>query len=444
MKMILEKSVIVHYSNKLDESEYIRKRIRNSFTYFSMKDGCWRTIPEIIDSGCVENTILIHYKDSKKLARQTIQLPYPFTLTKGILYLWGLIAGSTTQRRNAGVCLDANQESMVQKLTKELGLTLKIVPVQRHRQRYGAECSVPNYYRKIKVTFPTAFLKFLQCLGYHPEAPSIPSWFTVSQCEDWLEGYLNSAKLQCQIQRRDAISPKLMLYASETLVKEILPILDQLGIRYFTYQHNGRNQIIIQQRASLERLTQKFAIQRPKVCALLALLKKFQKRPILRLCLRKFQLTEFQLTLYGVALTAHSKELEYTAFERVFACSSNTIRQNLYLFDKLGFLSYYEKENHKEFFTLSNRYLMQIEKIMRKEKIQLETHLKYTDSNALSFHCISCNQVVSYIDAIGDHAFECPNCHSKDLQSLEISRFFYYGHLGALAYQQKLLVGALG
>jgi len=442
--MIIEESVLAHYSTKFEESENICRRIRNSFTYFNVKDGCWRILPEHINSAYMENTILIHYKDSKKLARQTIQLPYPFTLTKGILYLWGLIAGSTTQKRNVGICLDADQESTVQKFAKELGFTLKIVSVQRHRQRYGAERVVPNHYRKIKVTFPTIFLKFLQALGYCPEAPSIPFWLTLSHCQDWLEGYLNSVKLQCQIHRRDAISPKLMLYVSDALLKEIPEILDQLGIGYFTYQHRGRNQIIIQQRASLERLTQKFTIQRPKVCGLLALLKKFQKRPILRLCLRKFQLTEFQLTLYGVALTAHSKELEYTAFERVFACSSNTIRQNLYLFDKMGLLSYYEKENHKEFFTLSNRYLTQIEKIMQKEKLQLEAHLKYTDSNALSFHCTSCNQVVSYIDAIGDHAFECPSCHTKDLQALEISRYFYYGHLGALAYHQKLLVGALG
>ena len=444
IEMVIEEGVSLINSDIFDDYENIRRRLKGAFAYFNAKSECWRTIPEMADSICSCDTILLRYKGSKKLARQTIQLPSPLALTKGILYLWGLIAGSTIQRRNSGICLDANQGPIVQAFADELGLTLKMVAVRRHRQQYGAEHVVPNSYRKIKVTFPSIFLKFLQCLGYCPEDPSIPSWFSPSHRREWLEGYLNSSKLQCQIQKHESISPKLTLYASEPLFGEIPEVLDHLGIGYYTYQYKGRNQIIIQRRASLERLTQEFAIRRPKVCALLALLKKFQREPIIRLGLRKFRLTEFQLTLYGVALGARSKELEYTAFERIFACSSNTIRQNLYYFDKIGLVSYYEKENHKEFFTLSNRYLARIEAIMQKEEAQLEMQLKYTDSNALSFHCKSCERIVGYAEAIGDHTFECPECHSKELQPLEISRCFYYGHLGALAHYQKVLVGALG
>ncbi len=60
----------------------------------------------------------------------------------------------------------------------------------------------------------------------------------------------------------------------------------------------------------------------------------------------------------------------------------------------------------------------------------------------LSFHCMQCDKIVGYTEAIGDHAFECPDCHSPELRPIEISRYFFYGRLGSLIQQQKRIAEA--
>lgn len=438
---------MTHYANEIDDKELIYERIQKWFVYRDEQDGSWQALPKTEGAIMAGKTLLLRYTGSKKLARQMMCVPSPFTLTKGMLYLWGLIAGSTAQQRNAGITVDAAQEPVLQALAEELEVSLKVVPVSRTRQRYGAERVSLNHYRKVKVTFPSVFLNFLKCLGYEPKEPHLPSWLTAEQRIAWVEGYLNSGKLQCQIQHANAITPKLTIYASDLLSHEIAEVLDQGGIGYFIYQREERTQIIVQKRASLIRLTQQFTLRRPKVGALLALLHHIETTPALRLYFRRARLTEFQLTLYGTALkhgASETEEVAYTAFAKTFACSSNTIRQNLYHFDQIGLLTYCEKENHKEYVTLATRYLATIENVIREEERQLKMRLKYTDSNALSFHCSGCDTVVGYAEAIGDHAFECPHCHSKDLHSLETSQYFYYGCLGVLTQQQKIVAGASG
>ena len=446
MEMIIEESILGTSLNRFDDHESICSRIKGCFAYVNEQDGCWHPVTAFMDPTCLINSITLRYTYSKKLARQTLQLSYPFTLTKGILYLWGLIAGSTVQTRNTGITLDASQEPIVRAFANELGLTLKILPVSRSRQRYGAEQMSLSRYRKIKVTFPSVFRKFLMCLGYIPEDPCIPNWLSAEQRAHWVEGYLNSSKLQCQIQHMNSIRPKLTIYVPSAVLSEaIAEVLDHVGIRYSLYQWEGRIQLIIQRRASLEGLTHKFDIKRPKLEALVALLQHIDTDSALRLYIRKLKLTEFQLTLYGVTLNSDARpevETEYTLFEKTFAVSSNTIRQNLYHLDKMGLVTYFEKENHKEFLTQSNRYLAYLEDFLRAEEEELKSQLKYTESNALSFHCNGCNKIVGYADAIGDHSFECPDCHSRDLHPLETSR--YFGHLGALTHYQKALAGATG
>ncbi len=447
MKMVVDEGVVTKFENEIDDREQVYERIQKWFAYRNERDGSWQALPKIEDPIIIGTTLLVRYAGSKKLARQTMRLPFPFTLTKGMLYLWGLIVGSTAQQRNAGITMDATQEPVLQTLAEELGVSLKVVTVSRTRQRYGAERVSIHRYQKVKVTFPSVFLNFLKCLGYASKEPHLPSWLTTEQRAVWVEGYLNSGKLQCQIQHANAITPKLTIYASASLSREIAEVLDQGGIGYFIYQREQRLQIIVQRRASLIRLTQQFTLRRPKVGALLALLRQVDATPALRLYFRKARLTEFQLTLYGTALkhgASVTEEVAYTAFAKTFACSSNTIRQNLYHFDQIGLLTYYEKENHKEYVTLATRYLTTIESLMKEEERQLKVRLKYTESNALSFHCNGCDTVVGYAEAIGDHAFECPHCHSKDLHSLETSKYFYYGCLGVLTQQQKIVAGASG
>ena len=434
-------NISVNMTTPPTEEENIRSRIANSFAYFNEQDKEWHTITRISEPPGAKGTILIRYRNSRKILNQTIRLPHPFALTREVLYLWGLIAGSTCQERNFGICLDAPQEQIVVAFVKKLGLTVAISPVRPSRKRLGAE-RPPSYYRKVNITLPAVFQKFLKALGHHPKRLAIPQWFTLEQRQSWLEGYLNSAKVQCQIRHQDSITPKLIIHASISLVKDIQETLDALGVEYFRYESERCIQLIVQKCASIKLLAEKCSINRPKVRALVALLQRFEKKLSLKLSLRKFNLTEFQLTLYGVALAANSrsqKELEYTEFERLFACSSNEIRQNLYLFDKLGLIQYYEKENHKEYFKLSARYLSYIEDLIKAEEFQLKARLKYTTSNALSFHCTSCNQIVGYAEAIGDRSFQCPHCQSKALQPIELSKYSYYGHLGVVTHHQRLL-----
>jgi transcription initiation factor IIE alpha subunit len=69
--------------------------------------------------------------------------------------------------------------------------------------------------------------------------------------------------------------------------------------------------------------------------------------------------------------------------------------------------------------------------------------LKYSDSNALSFHCPECDTVLSYLEAMGERTFSCPNCASTTLHPVELSRFFYYGRLGYVVQQQRMLEGGI-
>jgi transcription initiation factor IIE alpha subunit len=432
----LSKQLEIKYS----ENEDIRQRLATYFMYFNEQDGAWHTLTNLTDPICIKDTILLQYRGAKKLGRQSLRLPFPFTLPKDLLYLWGLVAGSTAQKRNFGFCVDVNQEHLIRTLAKKLGLTVRVEAIRRARRRYAAE-RTPNYYRKLRITFPSILFKLLECLGGRN-----PRWLSLEQRGAWLEGYLNSVKLQCQIHHQMRIAPKITICAPKILLQEIQEVFDGLGIIYSIYQDNRRFQLLIQRHASLRTLVQAFAIRRPKVRALVALLQKFDQDAALRLSLHKLNLTEFQLTLYGVALDAITRpgqELEYTVFESVFARSSNEIRQNLYQFDQWGLISYFERENSKEYFALSTRYLANLGEMMRQELEELKTQLKYTDSNALSFHCLQCDKIVGYADAIGDHAFECPDCHSTDLRPIELSRYFFYGHLGNLTQQQKLIAEAL-
>ena len=440
MKMLVEKAIHANNMDALAESEEIQQRLKNKFEYFNEVDGCWYALTGIAAPICQSASILLRYKGSKTLARQTIQIPYPFAISKGLLYLWGLLAGSIRQKRNARVCLDANQEPMVQAVAAELGVRIRIVPVARSRKKYQGG-KVLHRYRKIEATIPTILFKTLQCLGHRSNDPSIPAWFTTQQRECWLEGYLNSSKFQCQISRHHTIKPRITLSVSLALRDDLVAVLHTLGIGHSIYQTPERIQIIIQKRASIDLLTQKFTIRRPKFCATLALIKKLKSDTALRLGVHQFRLTEFQLTLYGVALAAYyaKASLEYTIFEGTFACSSNTIRQDLYALDKLGLLSYYEQENHKEYFELSTRYRAAVEETIKAEERELKTQLQYTETNALSFYCTACDHLIGYVEAMGDRTFECPHCHSTALRPVELSRYFFYGHLGVNIYHQRLL-----
>jgi len=438
--MIEEQSLSRQIECKIEENDNIRQRLATYFTYYNEGDEAWHTLTNFADPICASDSILLHYKGVKKLARQSVRLPFPFALPKEFLYLWGLIAGSTAQARNLGFCVDVSQEHLIRTVAKKLGLTIKVDAVRRARRRYAAE-RTPNYYRKLRIMFPSILFKLLDRLGGRN-----PRWLSLEQRSAWLEGYLNSVKLQCQIRHQDRISPKVMIYAPKSLLCEIQDFFDGLGIAYSVYQDRKRYQLLIQRHASLMTLVQTFTIRRPKVSALVALLRKFDQDAALRLSIHKLNLTEFQLTLYGVALDSISRpgqELEYTVFESVFARSSNEIRQNLYLFDKWGLISYFERANSKEYFILSTRHLVHLEETMRRELDELKTQLKYTESNALSFYCPQCDKIVGYTEAIGDHAFECPACNSSKLHPVELSRYFYYGHLGILTHQQKLIEGAL-
>jgi transcription initiation factor IIE alpha subunit len=362
-------------------------------------------------------------------------LPYPFQIDSDLAYLWGLIAGSAYHHQQ-GVHIDANQEEKIRSIGAKLGLSFKISKIQRLRHKNGAKRSV--YYQKIRVLFPNVLIKFLHCLGYRLDAPTIPPWFDMRQRLAWVEGYLNSPKIQCRIKAQKA----LIIHIANNntpLLADLTEVLDSLNISSYICNFQNRTQIIVQKTASLLTLADTFSIRRPKLRALWAILRASNQNPAIRFSIRKFKLTGFQQVLYGLILDQPLQELEYTYFEQTFACSSNEIRLHLYELDRKGLINYYKRENNKEYLIQTTRYLNTVSKILASEKAQLRQLLKYSETNALSFYCENCREIIEYTDAIGESTFRCPHCNSRDLTPVELTRYFYYGHLGSVSHLQNVV-----
>ena len=436
--------------DSLSEHLKVRDRLRRVFKYYDEERKRWRTIIGIINPECRGDRIKVQCKH----AHQALQLPYPFRLSPGTCYLWGLITGNNLcrdgQRSPLEIQVDAIQDQVIRAITTELGIQVQIKPVQRSRRKRGVDRS-PSQYRKIQVRFPSVFKKFLHCLGWNPRRPRLPQWLNDEQQMAWLEGYFNSPKIHCHILRRDrvGIQPMITLYATNNhprLLQDITKALKRLSITCSTLQfRNGNNlkQLAcrIQGTSNIFKFLQYFPSRRPKLRALRALLQECRRHRALRLSLKKLALSEFHLTIYGTILSQPAQELEYTLLERTFASSSNEIRQVLYDLDECGLIDYYQKENHKEFFRQSSQYLHVVQHHLKIEEQKLRRYLKFTDSNALSFHCRDCDCIVGYTEAMGDGSFGCPQCNSKNLQPLEMSRFLYVRRLAHLTGQQNIVGG---
>jgi len=438
--MQVEKSVNSEIMKNPFEHENIRQRLAGKFRYFDGEQKRWYTFTNFCNPTCTEETIKIRCK----WAKQTITLPYPFELSEGLLYLWGLIVGSAYKKDQLEICVDACQEETINSIVSKLGFEIQTLKVTKPRKKYNSP-RIPRYYRKVRVKFPSEFLKFLKCLGYRQNKPSIPAWFTEQQKSIWLEGYLNSSKLQCRIRKGRNIAPKVQVFILNNEIKLLLgisEILDSFNVSHSIYQTQDRVRIVIQQISSIFNLVVNFSIYRPKFRALSAILKKSEEQPALRMSLQKLPISDFQLTLFGIALDNGNGELEYTIFENALATSSNQIRTNLYQLNEWGLIHYYKKENNREFLRLENQYLHYINQILKEEELELRNLLKLSDSNALSFYCKGCDVILSYLEAIGENSFGCPRCGEKTLQPLDISRHSYYGKLGHLAVQCRIIQGA--
>lgn len=431
-----------------DQHLNLRQRLSSKFKYYDEERAKWQTITNLVDPKCERDRILIRCNH----ARQVLSLPYPFKLGN-VCYLWGLIAGSTSSwamLNKDGISIDAIQEEVIQEITSELGIHVQITPVRRSRRKRGVNRS-PSQYRKIQVRFPSVLKRFLHCLGWRPRRLTLPQWLNDEQQMVWIEGYFNSSKIHCHILRREEtrIQPTITIYATNNnprLLQDISKVLERLSINCSTFQFkNGNNSkqlaCRIQGSSNVLKLLQHFPSRRPKLRALSALLQECQRQRALRLSLKKLALSEFHLTIYGTILSQPAQELEYTLLERTFASSSNEIRQVLYDLDEYGLINYYKKENNKEFFVQSSQYLHVVQHLLKVEELKLCRHLKFTDSNALSFHCSDCDCIVGYAEAMGDGSFGCPQCNSKELQPLEMSRFLYVKRLAHLTGQQNLVGG---
>ncbi|MHA1651020.1 MAG: hypothetical protein ACTSYB_12565 [Candidatus Helarchaeota archaeon] len=424
-------------SNQIEDNfEHIKikKKLVSYFSYFDPDKEGWCKITNFSDPICNKNQILIRCR----YAQQILRIPYPFKLEDDILYLWGLIVGSAKYSKRLRIRIDAYQKPLIQSIAERLGIQIQTSVIHRKRRKRGSKRH-PNTFRKLIVTFPFVFKKFLWCLGYRQKNNTIPQWLTFDQQLKWLEGYLNSSKIQCSF-NPFRVSIRFSKY-NPRLFQNIIELLKHLSIRFIPWHSSDdRFGITIKNHSSIAQIGKFFVIRRPKLRALFALIHKTQENPALLVSLQKFKLSEFQLTLYGLILEQPAIELEYTIFEKIFACSSNEIRQNLYLLDKLGLITYYKRENNKEFLIQANRYIHLIVQMLKSEKRELCRQLKFTDYNALSFHCKTCDQIISYTEAMDGHTFRCPHCKENNLHPVELSRYFYLGHLGLIMQQQRALM----
>ena len=415
----------------------VRRKLQlGVFSYYAETQKKWRSITNFAEPDCDKDHILIRCGH----ARQNLTLPYPFQLNLGVCYLWGLITGSL-RKGTQEIRVDANQEPIIQSIVDQLGITIQVNAVERIRRKKGAKRPVSRY-RKIRVKFPLIFRKFLTSLGYKSKEFSYPDWLSIDQKISWLEGYLNSTRLGCRIWDKSTKAPRVHIYIIQNdpqLLRDITALLDQTSIDYSVHDWQGRLQIVIQKRSSISEFMNFFTIHRPKARALTAIIKESHNQPVFGVALGKYNLNEFQVLLCGLILDQPPQEIEYTLFEETLSSSSNEIRQELYNLDQLGLITYYKKDNNKEFVTRNLRYFHHIQRILQDEEDELRKILKITTSNALSFCCQGCKRIFGYTEVMGERSFQCPHCMSYELEPLDLAKFFHRGQLAHLSHQRNII-----
>ncbi len=405
------------------DHEKIRQRLAaKNFYYFDEIAKQWRSITNFTDPCCPQDRIQIRCK----YARTTLYVPYPFRLSQEVAFLMGLIAGSRYKKQRLEICIDATQKERISDILQQLGIVdFEILDTKYNRKSYYAKADMRRY-KKIQIKLPYVLKKYLEVLGYNSKRLKIPEWFPIPLQEAWLEGYLNSSKLQLRL-KKVTFMPQLTIFIEQNstpLLQSILPILDSCAITYSIYRIQGRLQLSIHRKKSVLRLLEKFEINRPKVLAIKNLIQKVQEDPYISFAFQKYPLTDFQLTLLGLIFQLPHGEQEYSILTHFFACSSNDIRQALYVLEQIGFIKYYSKENHKEFFARSKRYTSVVLRSIQAEEEELRRVLKCDETNALSFYCHGCARIVSYTEAMHATTFACPDCGSPRLHPVEVTKFF--------------------
>jgi len=283
-------------------------------------------------------------------------------------------------------------------------------------------------------------------MGYKTKRFTYPDWLNLEQKIAWFEGYLNSKKLWCRItdscEYGTKIRPKIhisIIQNDPQLLRDITSLLDQFSIDHAISNWQGRLKVVVRKRSGLLQFMNSFTIRRPKVRALAAIMQESHNQPVFGVALAKYRLNEFQMLLCGLILDQPLQEIEYTLFEKTLTSSSNEVRQELYTLDKLGLITYYKKENNKEFVVRNTRYFHHVQRILRDEEAELRRILKLTDSNALSFCCQGCKRIFGYTEVMGENTFQCPHCSSYNLTPLNVSKFFFYGQLTSLSHQQNII-----
>jgi transcription initiation factor IIE alpha subunit len=261
----------------------------------------------------------------------------------------------------------------------------------------------------------------------------------------WLEGYLNSAKLQGTITWQGKLHPRMIIRMPESmshLLEALTETLEQHAIRHYVFAESKKERcsIVIQHQRDINELAKVFELSRPKSRALLALIKNWQDDPALKVSLYSHKLDEFSLTLYGLILShvESAREIEYTRLEETMACSSNELRQGLYFLDQVGLIHYFKKENNKEFISRSLRHFTQLEQMLEAEERRIRQFM-YNESNGLFFECQDCGRTVSYLEALDGGSFQCSRCESFELKPISLSIQSYGGQLSRLSRFQNVL-----
>lgn len=414
------------HQNLLDiEHHEIIDAIGCKFMYYNPESKTWEHFQNFSIDYTYESILI-----KCKYSRYSIKVPYPFKLTPEFLYLWGLIASRCSAKSIQGintrmeVQVSVEKEELIKEITQKLGFQIKITEYKHARHKWNTS-KRPTRPKKIQVTFPLVFKKFLLALGYNPKKTRLPNWLTSEQKMNWLEGYLSSQKVQMEYWGygrvyRKQLMPRIKIkFHTLDLMENATKIFSQLGIKFTrSCSKTIKNfYISIYEKQSIIKLAKEFSITLPINHAFISLVKQIDKDPQLSECLSKLELNSFQYVLYGLILAQPDQEIEYTVLEKVLACSSNDIRSGLYYLREMGFINYYTKEKNREYITRSDRYLEIYNKRLNAESKVLERYENMILNNEILFRCQDCGHIFGYIEGIVDRSFRCPKCNSSDIYS---------------------------
>ncbi|MHC1591234.1 MAG: hypothetical protein ACXQS8_04055 [Candidatus Helarchaeales archaeon] len=422
----------------LYQKRFITELSRRKFQFFDHETKKWKSFFPNKMPDVKGNEITIRLKT---IPSQSMTLTFPFQLTESLAYLFGICMGSALWSKQFLIKVQRSELERIQDVAKAINIPLEIIPHERGRKTYKKERH-RRYFREYVVKFPQILLQLFNSIAGTKEdfyrTPKIPCHLPPKMQKAIFSGYFNSKrtsilfKHDCTIHGKCTITVKGSKYANQhdpvpIFLLQIQDFLTRHEIKSFLtkYEHDSKETITCRLHvysSEILKLQRVFNIQKTKFLAFAALNEHFLKDKTIRRFISELQFSELHLILLGYSAHLTFKEnvgsFAYTRFEEVFDYSSSVIRSALYQLQDHGFIVGFMNERRKEFYRLSDKYLIKAR--TRKEEHQ-KKHLDDVKCQqfALMFECQSCFQIIDFLNALTDaKTFECPHCHGTTLSPL--------------------------